>query len=761
MIFLFIKHETSFDKHLSKRDRLYRIIKKEVSNKGVEYDKSLSYPLGQALKHEVFPSEKVVNICFDQSRHVNINNTDNYMEDGIVFTDSVFCKFFDVHFLHGDASTLDEPNTVILTSELAEKYFDKNNPVGEKLVLAKNMQLTIRGVIENPPANTHLRYKMLVSGKSLHEDYLGINYDNWGTNLSNFSTYLLINKNEDPATIANQIGEVYAKHRDEEIANQVEFFVQPVNEIHLDTRFHSFAGSYTTSKKFIWIFSSVGLVILIIALINFINLSVVQAIKRTREVGLRKVVGASRKKLMYQFLLETIVIVIIAEILALIIVEMTLPALNNQLGELVNVRLYGELGTVIFLVGILVFVSVAAGIFPSLYMSRHKPIEALRSKVNITKNKSLPAYKTLVILQFFITQILLISILVINQQVNFIKNKDLGFDKKNLVLVDLPRNDSLRIETFKNELKQYHNIANVSLSIGSPTSGSNITASYDVPDDEEKYYANIKVADTDYLNTYGIQMKTGKWFSPEIETRNADQVVVNETLTKKLGYSSPDSIIGTVIDLFDQQKTIIGVTEDFHVKSLREELFPVIFYYLPDYFFVASVKLHSDNFESSLAFIKKTFQKSFPEYTYSYRIYEDYLNTRYSNELRTFNLLKLFSLIAIILASMGLFGLVSYMMVQKTKDIGIRKALGATSNGIIYLYVFRYIKIIFFASLFAWPVAYYLMREWLKDYAYHINLNILFFLAGLMILLLIALISILFQTIKTANTNPSKSLRYE
>lgn len=757
MIFLFIKHETSFEQHLSKKDKLYRVVWEEYTEKGIEYNRGVPAPFAGALRNELFEPTDVVRVVVSNGNNIKANEK-NYAGKRMIFTDSVFCKMFDVRFIQGNAAALDEPGNALITKELANKYFGKKNPLGKEIVIDKHLSLTVKGIIQVPPTKTHLPYEMLVSDKSLSTKVVGFQYDNWGTNLSMFGTYVLAEK-ENLDNLGKQITRIYRKNHEEGEFEKNTFYLQSIKDIHLDSRFGSFDGAYTTSKKFIWIFLSVGILILLIALINFINLSVVQAIKRTKEVGLRKVIGATRLNLIYQFFSETVIIILVAEVISLVLVEMLLPALNNQLGPMINLELYGKTDTLLFLLGILIVVSFSAGIVPSLFMSKRRPIEALRNKLSMGKKKTIPAYKVLVIFQFFVTQLLLISLLVINKQIDFMKNKDLGFNKERLVSVDLPRTDTKGFETFKQELAKYPNISNVTVSIGSPISKGNIISSYGIPGDDRRHHASIKFTDLDYLETFDIPMIAGEWFRRK--TNKPEELVVNKSFMQDWGIQNPDSILGKSVNLFGEDLIIIGVTEDFHYKSLHDEIEPLAFCYLPGFFFTSSIKLADSNYSDAIPRIKKAFKQIYPESIFDYQIYGDFLDSKYNNEERTFKILRTFSFVAIILAAMGLFGLVSFIMVQKTKEIGIRKTVGATSLKIVLMYIWRYIKIVLFASLFALPAAWYLMKNWLMDYAYHIKLSPAFFVIGLLFLLGVALMSILFQTVKTANTNPAKSLRDE
>ena len=383
----------------------------------------------------------------------------------------------------------------------------------------------------------------------------------------------------------------------------------------------------------------------------------------------------------------------------------------------------------------------------------------------------MPGYKLLVTTEFFITQVLLIVVIVIQSQIDYLHKKDLGFDTENIVRIILPRTDTAGKEALKTDLLKHPNISHVSLCFDLPTDqflgwGCGFTLS----EDQQTYRSSVKFADFDYLKTFNIPLMAGRWFYPSLKQQKiSNQILVNEQFVKMVGFSHPDSIIGKWIKLItpyqpthhNKKMKIIGVTENFHISSLRDQLAPVILYYYPTNFFQASVKMKAPLYKETLDYMKDCYEKHISEQAFSYRIYEEDMKALYAKEERNYNLIQLFSIIAVILAIMGLYGLVSFVMSQKTREIGIRKANGATSAGITSMYIVRYLRIIVLASILAWPVAYYLMIRWLRDYAFHIELTLNYFIAGLLIIVLIALFTILFKTTKTANTNPARTLRDE
>ncbi|HKL37790.1 MAG TPA: ABC transporter permease, partial [Bacteroidales bacterium] len=512
IIFLFIDHETSFDRHLSKADQLYRIVVKEINPQGTRYHESVPYPLAEAIREELLDPGQVVSTYYD-SKQIQVSDQ-LFLEQGLVYTDSVFCRLFDVDFLQGHPTALDEPGNVLLTNQLVGKYFGNSDPIGKKITIGREINLTVQGIIENPPQSTHLPYKMLISAESLSDGHIQFDYDKWGSNISRIASYVHLNHGVKKENIEKEINDIYHRHRDEGITQKNEFFLLPVKDLHTDGRFDDYPGSYVTSKKLIWIFISIGFIVLAIALINFINLSLVQAIRRSKEVGLRKVVGATRKKLVFQFLGETFIIVSISVILAFIITEMLLPLVNTYTGNRLHLSLYGNPDIFFFIIILTAAVSFLGGAFPALFLSAYRPIDAIRKKVLIKRGKTLPIQRVLVVLQFFIAQVLVIFVITIHQQVDYLKNKDLGFNKENLIVASLPHASTQKQEIFRNQLRELPDVSEVSLAMGEPLSTSNNVSNYQLYGEDEDHFANMKAVDAGYLSTYGIRLKYGRGFRP-------------------------------------------------------------------------------------------------------------------------------------------------------------------------------------------------------------------------------------------------------
>ena len=764
VIFLFVSNELSFDKYQSNYDSIYRIVTKQIRNGADHFNETVQYPLSGVLKAELTGQNHVTQIYFEDESLLRVGE-DKYLESGMLFVDSNFVKVFDVDFLIGNPDKLNDPNSIFLTEDIAKKYFGSNeNALNKDIVMHDSISLNVAGIIKNPPKNTHIPYKLMLSINALKESFFDFGYDNWGTRSSGFGTYLTLKQGSTVPDIELKIQEIVDKHNPLEEGDQrVEFYIlQPLSEIHYDNRFNSFHGAYVLSKKLLFIFGSVGLFILLIAFINFTNLSIVQSIKRAKEVGIRKVLGASRVILIKQFLGETFLILLIAEIIAIIFTEIILDKINAFLGSGAELKMYGSFSVILFLAAILALLTFLSGIYPATVLSRYNPIRALRYNMKLGKSKSFSLYNLLVFLQFFISQVLIVSTIVISLQLDYFRNGDMGFQKKDIIMVDLPGYQTSKAKVIIDLLKSNPDIENVSLGIGAPLSGSNITSSFQrIEDFETNYHANIKMVDTSYFSLYGLKLIAGT-----LRIQNVDDstfnIVVNKTLLKRIGIENPHDAIDQYLYLFGSvYGRIIGVIDDFHAFTFHSEIPPVIFAPYENFYAQIHIRTNGKPYSEVKEFIEDCWNQVYPEYVYSYEILEDSIQRRYRSEQRMSQIIKTFTFIAIIIACLGLFGLVSYMMVQRTKEIGIRKALGASAVSIITLVTKQFVKLVVLACVFAWPAAYYLMKSWLNNYVYKIELSVWIFILSGILLVIITFITILYQSIKVSNTKPAEVLKYE
>lgn len=764
IIFLFISHELSFDKHFSNYNKIYRVVSHQIKNGKDNFDKAVPVPLGPVLKAGLTGVNYVTQIYFNDNQLVRIGQ-DKYLQNGLMYVDSSFVNVFDIKCLLGTLDELNKPNQIYLSENLAVKYFGSiNGAINKELVLFDSVSVNVAGVIENSPVNTHIPYKAILSWNTLSNFSFSFDYNSWGTRMSGFATYLSLKDDISISNVENQIAEIVKEHNPQYSEDEKDMYhLQALKSIHLDNRFGSYDNTYVLGESIIWVFVIVGLIILIIAFINFTNLSIVQTIKRSKEVGIRKVLGADRKKLIYQFLGETFLLLIIAEIISIILTEVLLNNVNAFLGNGIDLRLYGSLSVIFFLFLILVVLTFLSGIYPALVLSRYNPIRALRVSMKIRRKRTFSLHNILVVFQFVISLVLIVSSLVVSLQINYFMNKDLGFNKENIVIIDLPQNQSLKSKALKNLLLQNPKIESISSAIGAPISGSNILSSFQLEGDfENDYHANVKTVDTSYYELYGLRLLAGEWFKNYSVNDSTLNIVVTKSLLKEIGLKQPQEALGKYFKVFGSiGGLVIGVVDDFHVYSLHSKIPPVIFLPYESFFTELSVKTSKIPYSEIKTYIEKCWDEIFPEYIYTYHILEETITKRYETEQRVSKIVLIFSFIAIVIACLGLYGLVSFMLVQRTKEIGIRKVLGSSIVSLVILVSKRFFYLVLISCVFAWPIAYYLMRMWLNNYAYKIDLTIWIFLLSGFILFIITFITIIYQSVKVSLTNPVEVLKYE
>jgi ABC-type antimicrobial peptide transport system permease subunit len=600
--------------------------------------------------------------------------------------------------------------------------------------------------------------------------------------LSNIVTYILAPENFSTKPFEEKLDVLKKKHSEDQYDEKEFLVVQPLLEIHNDEKFGARTGSYVTSKSTIGIVAIIGVFILIIACINFINMATAQAIKRSKEVGVRKVLGAVRPRLIRQFLGESSLITLVAIVFSIILSEIFLSKLNEFLGNGVELGIYSEPFSLLFLILIFIVVSLFTGLYPAIVLSRYKPIEALKNKMNSHKKRKVSLRGSLVILQFIISIVLIICTLIISMQVNYLQNKELGFTKKSIIVIDLPDNKQSVLDVLSNKLSKKPEVLEFTYALGAPSYTSNFLTEFSYGDLEEEYETELKPVDDNYLKTFDLQLIAGEWLPPnnkgvlntsnnllsEVEdwANKKDSLVkyvVNRALIKRAGIESPADAIEKFISVSDNKGKIIGVVEDFHSQPLRNKINPLVFSYFKTFWNSANIKIKTKNIASTIEDMKEIWEEVYPDFLFDYEFLDDVLREYYERETRTFGIIRFFSAIAILIACLGLFGMVSFITIQRTKEIGIRKVMGASILKIVILLSNEFLKLAVIAFVIASPIAYYFMNEWLQDFAYRIGFLIWIwvFILTFFITIIIALVTVGFQTLKTATANPVSSLRYE
>ena len=768
LIFVVIRFQTSFDDFHEKKDQIYRVGSQSHTQDGVSYSDGVSFPVGPALRID-FPQIKEVACIYRNGNQITIEEANKqpkiFTEDNFYYAEPEFFKMFDFGWLSGDASSsLKDPNDAVLTKATAEKYFGSWQSAIGKTIKYDNKDLyTIRGILKDVPSNSDFPLRIVVPYSAMQHTWIKSNLDDWVSTFGGAYTFVILPPELSLQKFNTELKAFSKKHRPAEYAKDAPF-AQPLREIHYDDRFGNYNGR-TFSHALIKALALIGVFLIIIACVNFINLATAQAVNRSREVGVRKVLGSNRSQLAFQFMGETALITLSAVVIAVIIAVTALPFLNKLLETNMSMSFARQPDMILFMLVVALLVTLLSGLYPAVVLSGFNPVKALKSKITSKMIGGISLRRALVILQFAIAQILVIGMLIVVSQMNYFKNASLGFDKAAMINIEIP-SDSLsktKFDFVRNRLRSNSDIQNISFSYGSPSDGDNNWSSdfrFNHSPKNTNFSANLKWADPGYFKTYNLQFVAGR---PYLESDTVREFVVNETLLRKLGIAKPEDAIGKEINFWDGYiiANIVGVIRDFNSYSLREPMAPVVLSTWKDVYQTISLKIKSGTEKSVLSYTEKLWNEAFPDYVYEYRFLDESIANFYAQENQLSMLYKIFAGIALFISCLGLYGLVSFMAAQRTKEVGIRKVLGATAGDIIYLLSKEFTLLIVFAFVISAPIAYYIMHQWLQNYSYRISLDAYIFLLTIASSIIIAWITAGHRAVRAAIANPVKSLRTE
>ncbi len=766
LIFLLIQYETSFDNFHKNKERIYRVVGATKTRNGMSYSKGSAFPVAEALRTDYPQLEHVARIFGRDNQQITLlndkaNAPEKKFKENVFFAEPEFFDIFNFPFLAGDSKTaLSEVNTAVITQETAEKYFgDWHEAIGKFIMYDndKNKVCKVTGVLKNIPANTDFPLQVVLSFKtSQGED----GSTDWSIQDGSLNTYVVLPKNMSSRQFDNNLKTFVKKYTPTEYANHG-YILQPLGNIHYQSEFGTYRGS-TFSKVLITALSLIGIFLLIIACINFINLATAQAVNRSKEVGIRKVLGSSKKQLIIQFLSETFLITLGSVVIAIVFAFIALPVLNNLLQ--ISLGMQPGFTLIAFLFSIIIIVTFLSGFYPAIVLSGFNPIKVLKSKFTSKTAGGLSMRRVLVVFQFTVAQTLIIGTLIVVSQMNFFQNASMGFDKDAIVMVPTA-NDSARqfkSDALKTQLLQLAGVKNVSLSTFSPmdNAGWDGDFRFDNATKKSDFNPDFKWADADYFKTYNIQFIAGRPYYP------ADSVngfVVNELMVKKLGFKNPEDILGKKINIFNGNiiAPVVGVVKDFNGNSMKKELKPIALGSWKLVYRVFNIKIQPQQAKQTLEAIEKLWNKTYPDFVYEYQFLDEKIASFYKQENQLSQLFKIFAGIAIFISCLGLYGFVSFMAEQRTKEVGIRKVLGASVSGIVYLFSKEFALLIGVAFLIATPLAYFIMHKWLQHFAYRIDIGVGIFLLTILISEVIAWLTVARRAIKAAIANPVNSLRSE
>ncbi|MFT3911717.1 MAG: ABC transporter permease [Ferruginibacter sp.] len=770
LIFLVIQYETSFDNFHAKKDNIYRIGSYRIgdADRSDHYSGGVSFPVGPALAAEFPQVKKVARILQREDEPLTIQNADSEkkkFKSDLYYCEPGFFNLFDFEWLSGNAkAALMEPNSVVLSKTIAEKYFgDWHAAIGKTFMRGtnKNEIYTVKGILNDVPVNTDFPLEVMVSYSTLLTNEVKDNLNDWMSTWSQAYTFVELPSNVNIAKFNADLIAFAKRHKPAEYAKDA-YIAQPFSEIHFDDRFGNFT-KHIFSRSLIFALQLIALFLVLIACVNFINLATAQAVNRSKEVGVRKVLGSNRKQLALQFLSETAIITGVSLLVAIALAYFSLPFLNTLLNVKIALSLTNPV-ILLFLTATFVLVTFMSGIYPAIVLSGFNPITALKTKITSKMVGGISLRRALVVLQFGIAHVLIIGTLIVVSQMNFFRNASLGFDKDAIINVPIPDDSAshAKVEYLKQQLLQNAAIKNVSASFGTPSSSGNWSSDFkfDHSTKATPFSTNLKWADVDYFKTYGLKFVAGR---PFYTCDTVREIVVNETMLSKLSITDPKQAIGKEINLWDGQikAPIVGVVKDFNVNSLRSPIGAVLIAPTKNLYYVLGIKTTAGKEKEVLAYTEKLWNATFPDYIYAYEFLDQRIANYYRQENQLAQLYKIFAFIAIFISCLGLYGLVSFMAAQRTKEVGIRKVLGATPAHIVYLLSKEFSLLIIIAFVIASPIAYYIMHKWLQNYTYRIPLSASIFIMAIVGSMIIAWLTVGYRAVKAALANPVKNLRTE
>lgn len=768
ILFQFIAYHSSFDTYHHDAKKIYRVVHRLTFDDGIPlYDQGAPLAMVRDIK-ATEPGIKDIGVLL-RMHDINVAIPQNgrtgkkmFAEhENIGITDGHFFNLFDYQWEQGDQHTaLNAPNTAVLSHSLAQKYFGSQDVMGRTIRVDNKNNFTVTGVVKDHPANTDLKSDIFLSLSTLngiYPDIAEILKNRWDVINSTNSVYFNLQDGVDPAAIERHIAQLNIKAQGAQMAGVFHFILLPLSEMHFDDRF---AG--VIQHSLLTTLSVIGVLLIIIACVNFINMATAQSFKRAKEIGTRKVLGSSPFSIFSQFISETAYIVVFAALLAFAMVIAILPVLNTWLQTQLSFNLFTDYRLILFIVLVLIAIILAAGSYPALILSKFKPVHALKNQVGSQTQTAGFTRKGLIIIQNVIAQVLIISTILITMQIKYLKTANIGFDKNAVLMVPLPANDKPKTDYLRNRLLADAAIKSVSFCYRAPasTSGKGGSVKYEGRD-WEKFVGNSIIGDAGYLKTFGLRLVAGRNIA---ESDTAREFLVNETLMHQLGVKDPQLILGkrfTAGDLSNNPGIIVGVLKNFHAKSFYTAIGPEYVAPFRKEYQYAGVKISSNNFRGAIEHIKKEWQSAYPDNVFEYKFLDQQLDDFYQKEVLLNRLITSSAAIAIFISCLGLLGLISLLTLQRTKEIGIRKVLGASITNITGLLSADFLKLVLLAVIIASPVAWLVMSKYLQSFAYRIEIQWWVFALTAVLALLIAFVTVSFQSIKAAMANPVESLKSE
>lgn len=759
LIVLLVQHEMSFDQFHEKGERVYRLIR-NVANNG-EVSRSAQTESAYALHlKEAFPEiEETVRIRIGDQAILKHDATPLTVS-GFAFADASVFDVFSFPLLQGDPATaLQAPNAVMLTTRAAQTLFGEKNPIGQTFTYNNQIELTVTGILQELPTNSHLQFDYLASTEVMRTTWHANILENYTT--FNFYTYVLLQEGVDAAQLAAKLPPFLDQYQGEETSEALTLELQALADVHFETDTRRDVAT-NSERRYLYIFSAIAFFILLIACVNFMNLSTARATQRAKEVGLRKVLGAFRHQLIRQFMGESLLLSVLAIGLALVFVHLALPVFGQLVESEVSFAYQDHLSLLALLVSIGLLTGLAAGSYPAFYLSAFNPVRVLKGD---SSGRSRGAFlrKSLIVAQFSISVFLIVGTITVYQQLSFMQSQTLGFAEEQVLYLDANESINERFDAFKQTLLANPNVMGVSLGGGNMPGYTGFIRTYMIPDDEgeTEWQVQTMLVDPDFLDLLDLDIVAGRNFSWDIPTDGYSAYLLNEAAVRQLGWETP---LERSFRTWDQESgRVIGVVKDFHFKSLHQAIGPLVMHLVPEGWnpWQLAIRVRPDNLAETLGFLEAQWQTVSPDWPFSYRFLDAAFGQLYTSDQRLMQLFGYFAGLAILVTCLGLFGLIAYTTAQRTKEIGVRKVLGASVPRILMMLTGDFARLILLASIIATPLAYMVMSRWLQDFAFRTELGPGTFVLAFGLALVVALLSVGYQSIKAALADPVKSLRHE
>jgi len=757
LIYALVSYHLSFDDFHSKANRIYRVTSELHDEKLSKYS-TVPAPLGAAVQQDYSFVEKSARIInFDGIISLSSSaGTARFQEpNGVAYIDPAFFEIMDFPLVQGNPNTiLTEPNTAVISEKLAMKYFKTLNAVGKRFRLDNKTDFTVTGILKDIPDNTDQRQEVYLSYPTISQTNPWLDF--WGGIYGGSHCYILLKSGVSASRAEKMMAGLSTKYYSAEDAKRFRFKLQPFSHVHLNQEIEG-----NSARNQLFALSLIGIFLIVTACVNFINLATAQALGRSKEIGIRKVLGSIRGQLFWQFIAETSVVTIIAFVAAVGLAYLALPHMNEILQTRVSIDTMWNLNQLAFLLLLLVVVIFVSGSYPGLILAGFQPIAALKGKLTQRNVGGFSMRKGLVVTQFAISQTLLIGTIVITSQMEFNRQSDMGFDKQAIVMLPVPDTKPAKTSAMSARISELPGIEKITFCNAPPASPQNnfdTGIRYASRTEPEKFTIYFKAGDPNYLSTFGLELLAGRNL---VQSDTVREYLFNETAVRKLGLTSPQEVLGKSANINGMDGIIVGVIKDFHSASFRQQINPLCLSTKSDKYGICAVKISSQNLPATLTALEKVWKQTNPEYIYGYEFLDEHLAHFYEGDDLMLKMMRFFASIAIVIGCLGLYGLISFMAAQKTKEIGVRKTLGAGVASIIWLFGKQFTQLLLIAFVIAAPIAWWVMNQYLSEFQYHIKVGGGIFLSAIGITFIIAILTVGYRSLRAAHANPVKSLRSE